>query len=197
MWHHGSHAGDQEQKNFSPLVSKLNSIFMWIFFEKKFYGIDTLHGRLVTWLQTKNIEILPKSVSHKVIRYVEASKVFHTDINTYKYNIPANYLSCSVYILEESKIVVVQSTCSKKAGTGSGSPNNKRSSKTEIRGALLRLRSKCPPDYRGSKHTQGRTNERGNFAAKRHFRIERVKGDVGLGSKINQVSVGRGDSNRL
>jgi len=115
-------------------------------------------------------------------------------LNIYKYNIlEANYLSCSMYIPEESKIVVVQSTCSKKAGTRSGSPNNKRSSKTEIPGALLRLRSKCPPDYRGSEHSKERTNvnDTGNFAAKRHFLM------LGLGSKIKLVSVGRGESNKL
>ena len=79
------------------------------------------------------------------------------------------------------------------AGTRSGSPNNKRSSKTEIRGALLRLRSKCtcPPDYRGSEHSKERTNvnDTRKFAAKRHFLL------LGLGSKIKLVSVGRGESN--
>ena len=79
------------------------------------------------------------------------------------------------------------------AGTRSGSPNNKRSSKTEIPGALLRLRSKCtcPPDYRGSEHSKERTNvdDTRKFAAKRHFLL------VGLGSKIKLVSVGRGESN--
>ena len=46
-WRHGGHVGGQEQKHFSPLVScKL--------FEQNFYSIDPQHGRLVTWLQTKN-----------------------------------------------------------------------------------------------------------------------------------------------
>ena len=41
------------------LLWELNSIFMQMLREKKFYRIDPQHGRLVTWLQTKNKDHLP------------------------------------------------------------------------------------------------------------------------------------------
>ena len=53
MWYNGSHVGDQKQKLFSPLGTKLY-FFMQILWEK-FYIIDPQHGRLVTGLQTKNM----------------------------------------------------------------------------------------------------------------------------------------------
>ena len=46
-WRHGGHVIGQEQKKFLTL-------FSCKFFGKKFFCIDPQHGRLVTWLQTKN-----------------------------------------------------------------------------------------------------------------------------------------------
>ena len=49
---HGRHVGGQELKHFSPLGTKrcfhVNSS------REKIYCFDPQHGRLVTWLQTKN-----------------------------------------------------------------------------------------------------------------------------------------------
>ena len=53
-WCHGGHVGDQEQKHFSPLGTKL--YFHVNSSKKNFYCIDPQHGCLVTWLQTKNMK---------------------------------------------------------------------------------------------------------------------------------------------
>ena len=68
-WRHGGNVGGQEQKHFSPLGTKYH--FHFQFFEKKFYCIDHQHGRLVTWLWTKNWFscIYTLVLSYRRIRY--------------------------------------------------------------------------------------------------------------------------------
>ena len=62
-WRHGGHAGGEEPKYISPLGTKLH-FHTNVLRKILFYWPPTLHGRLVTWLQTKTAERL-KIVSSK------------------------------------------------------------------------------------------------------------------------------------
>ena len=55
-WLHSGHLGRQEQKHFSSLGSNL--YFHVNYSRRQFYCTDPQHGRLVTWLQTKNIHMV-------------------------------------------------------------------------------------------------------------------------------------------
>ena len=52
-WRHGGHVGGREQKHFSPLGTKL---YFHVHSSRKYSFVLTpnKHGRLFTWLQTKN-----------------------------------------------------------------------------------------------------------------------------------------------
>ena len=52
-WPHGGHVGDQEQKHFSPLGTQLH-FHVYSTKNMTIYRFDHQHGRLITWLQTKN-----------------------------------------------------------------------------------------------------------------------------------------------
>ena len=55
-WRHSGHLGRQEQKHFSSLGSNL--YFHVNSSRRQFYCTDPQHGRLVTWLQTKNTHMV-------------------------------------------------------------------------------------------------------------------------------------------
>ena len=55
-WRHSGHLGGQEQKHFSSLGSNL--YFPVNSSRKQFFFTDPQHGRLVTWLQTKNTHMV-------------------------------------------------------------------------------------------------------------------------------------------
>ena len=58
------HVGDQEQKHFSPLGTKL---YFHVNSSRKYsFCFEPQHGRLVTWLQTKNIVVAAIFVSMTV-----------------------------------------------------------------------------------------------------------------------------------
>ena len=60
-WRHSGHLGRQEQRHFISLGSNL--YFHLNPSRKQFYCTDPQHGRLVTWLQTKNTHMVTSLVS--------------------------------------------------------------------------------------------------------------------------------------
>ena len=67
-WRHGGHVGGQEWKHFS-----LKNLFSCKFFEKELYCFDPQHGRLFTWLQTKNTK--SNYLNYIVLLFIKYRKI--------------------------------------------------------------------------------------------------------------------------